>query len=61
MNVLQFVPAATKVLAEIKRTIYTAFCPLIFRLELLHKAIENEVYYMTWLPHYFSNKEKEMN
>ena len=65
MNILLFVPAAPKVLAEIKRTIYTAFCPLILRLELSHKAIENEVYYMTWRLDYHiifqKRKENELN
>ena len=44
-SVLLFVPAAPKVFAEIKRTIYTAFCALILRLQLSHNVIETKVYY----------------
>ena len=59
-SVLLLVPAAPKVLAEIKRTIYTAFCPLILRLKLLHNAIKNEVYYdLATTLCYFSNKERK--
>ena len=59
-SVLLFVPSAPEVLAEIKRTIYTAFCPLILRLELSHNAIKNKVYYdLTNTLYYFSNKERK--
>ena len=44
-SVLLFIPATPKVLAEIKKTIYAAFCPLILRLKLSHNAIKNKVYY----------------
>ena len=58
-RVLLFVPAAPEVLAEIKRTIYTAFCPLIVRLELSHNGIENKVYYdMATTLSYFLNKAR---
>ena len=58
-SALQFVPAASKVLPEIKRTIYTAFSPLILRLKLSHNAIENKVYYdLATTLYYFSNKER---
>ena len=42
---LLFVPAAPKVLAEIKRTIETASSNLILRLDFSHNVIENKVYY----------------
>ena len=55
-SVLQFVPLALKVFAEMKRTIYTAFYPLILRLELSHSAIKNKVYYdLDTTLYYFSN------
>ena len=55
-----FVPAALEVVAEIKRTIYTAFCPLILRLELSHNAIENKVNYdLAITLTYISNKERK--
>ena len=38
-----FVPAAPELLAE-KKTIRTAFCPLILRLEISHNAIKNKGY-----------------
>ena len=44
-SVLLFVPPSPEVLAELKRAIYTAFCPLIIRLELSHNAIENKAHY----------------
>ena len=44
-SVLLLVSAALEVLAELKRAFYTALCPLILRLKLLHNAIENKVYY----------------
>ena len=44
-SVLLFVPAAPEVLAEIKRTIYTAFCPLDLLLKISHNAILNKVHY----------------
>ena len=40
--------SAPEVVAEIKRTIYTAFYYLILRLELSHNGIENKVT-ITWL------------
>ena len=48
-SVLQFVPTASQVLAEIKRyiynsTAYTAFCPPILRLQLSQNAIKNKIY-----------------
>ena len=59
-GVLLFVSPAPDVLAEIKRTIYTAFYPRIFRLELSHNAIENKVYYdLASLFYYFLNKERK--
>ena len=59
-SVLLFVPAAPKVLAEIKRAIYTAYRPLILRLKLSHNAIENKVYYdLATTLYYFSNKERK--
>ena len=51
-SVLLFVPSAPEVLAEIKRTVYTAFYLLIRQLELFHNAIKNKVYYDLAIPHY---------
>ena len=57
-SVLLLVSAALEVLAELKRAFYTALCPLILRLKLLHNAIENKVYYdLAAALYYFSNKE----
>ena len=60
-NVLLFVPVTLKVLAEIKRTIYAAFCPLILPLKLSLNAVENKVYYdlLATTLNYFSNKERK--
>ena len=59
-GVLLLVLAALEVLAEIKRAIVTAFCPLILRLKVLHNAIKNKVYYdLAATLYYFSNKEKK--
>ena len=55
-GVLLFVPPAPEILAETKRTIYTAFYPYILRLELSHNAIENKL--ATTL-YNFSNKERK--
>ena len=50
----------TPILAEIKRNIYTAFYPLILRLELSHNSIESKVYF-DFAPalYYFLNKERK--
>ena len=59
-SVLLFVPAAPEVLEEIKRTNYTAFCFLIFRLELSHSALDDKVYYdLAIAIHYFSSNERK--
>ena len=59
-NALLFVPSAPEVLAEIKRTIYTAFRTLILRLELSHDAIENKVDYdLATTLYNFSNTERK--
>ena len=59
-SVLLFVPTAPELLAEIQRTIYIAFFPLIYRLELLHNTIENKVYYDLATTFYcFSNRERK--
>ena len=59
-NVLLFVSPAAEVLAETKRTIYTAFYLVILRLELSHNAIKNKVYYdLATTLYYFSNKERK--
>ena len=51
---------APQVLAEIKRAIYTAFGPLIFRLKLSHNTIDGKVYLdLATTLYYFSNKEKK--
>ena len=50
-SVLLFVPAAAKILAEKKRTIYFTFCSLLLRLELSYNPNKNKVT-MTCLPHY---------
>ena len=64
-SVLLFVPPAPKVLAEIKRIVYSAFCPLILQFDFSHYFIENKVYYdMAWLPHYIIfqiNKEYKID
>ena len=39
-SVLLLVSAAPEVLAEIKRTVYAAFCPLILRLKLFAQRHE---------------------
>ena len=39
-SILLFVPAAPEVLAETKRAIYTAFCPLILRLKFSFNIIK---------------------
>ena len=44
-SVLLLVSAAPEVLAEIKRVIYTAFCPLILRLKVSLNAVKNKIYY----------------
>ena len=59
-SVLLFAPPASEVLSELKRTIYTAFCPFIIRLELPHNALEKKVYYdLANTLYYFSNKERK--
>ena len=58
-SVLLLIPPATEILAEIKRTIYTAFYSLVLRLKLSHNAIKNKVYYNLATTCYFSNKEKK--
>ena len=50
-SVLLFVPPAPDVLTEIKRIIYTAFYPLILRLEISLTPLKIR-FTMTWLPHY---------
>ena len=59
-RILLFVQTAPEVLAEIKRTICTAFYSLILRLELSRKAIENKVpYAMSTTLYYFSNRKRK--
>ena len=60
-SVLLFVLAVLGVFAEIKRTTYNAFCPLILRLKLSHNAIESKVYYdlLATALYYFLNKERK--
>ena len=59
-SVLLFVPPAPKVLTEIKRTIYTAFSPLIVQLKFSQNAIENKGYNdLATALCYFSNKERK--
>ena len=59
-SILLFVPPASEVLAELKRTIYTAFFPLIIQSQPKHNALENKVYYgLATTLYYFSNKERK--
>ena len=59
-NVLLLVPPEPEVLAEIKRTVYIAFYPLILRLKVSHNFIEHNVYYgLAATLYYFLNKEKK--
>ena len=50
-HVLLSVPAAPEVLAEIKRTIYSAFCPFLLRLEFSHYMTFKIKFTITWLSH----------
>ena len=43
------------------KKIYSAFSPLIFRLELLHNAIENKVYNDLAIPHCIVFQERKTN
>ena len=58
-GVMLFVPPSLEVLAEVKRTVYIAFYPLILRFELSHNSVENTVYYdLAATLYYFLNKER---
>ena len=59
-SVLLCEPITPEVLAEIKRTIYTAFCPFILRLKLLHNAFEIR-FTMTWILQYIMFQIREGN
>ena len=60
-SILLFVPLVQEVLVAIKRTIYTAFYPLILRLQLSHNTFENKVYYdLATTLYYLSNKERKL-
>ena len=60
VSVLLFVPAASEVLAEIKKNYVHYASPLIIRLELSLNAIENKVYYdLTYITHYIIFHERK--